>query len=91
MIVNVWLFAKEGSDRVYTRTVQPDEGQVAILRKDGFKVYRAVIHLPVDFDDTRMDAVIGGEARLVESVDAKRADGGGDLREDVPASPHQAG
>lgn len=57
MNVNVWLFYKEGEDRVYTSTVQPPEDRADRLRQEGFHLYRAEVRLPVDEGTVRLDSV----------------------------------
>lgn len=64
MIVNVWLVYKRGEPRVYTWTFLPAEDQVAIFRKDGFKIFRAEVDLPVD-DETIVIEADAREAPLV--------------------------
>jgi len=61
VIVNVWLVYKAGEPRVYTWTFLPSEDQLAIFRKDGFKIYRAELDVPVDGDTV----VVSGKAQLV--------------------------
>ena len=81
MIVNVWLIAKQGEPRVYTRTLQPAEDQVAAFRKDGFKLFRVEVHMPVDWDD--VDEVL--DAFQVELVEAEEVG-----QPEVVSSPRRA-
>lgn len=64
MLVNVWLVHKRGEPRIYTWTFLPTEDQLAIFRKDGFKIFRAEIELPVDEDTD----VITAYAQMVHSA-----------------------
>ncbi len=48
LIVNVWLIYKAGEPRVYTSTYRPADDQVACFERDGFKLFRAEVNLPVD-------------------------------------------
>ena len=56
MIVSVWLVYKQGEPRVYTWTFLPSEDQLAIFRKDGFRIYRAELDVPVDVETTVVGA-----------------------------------
>ena len=68
MRVNVWLIYKKDEPRVYTRTTQPSDEQAAQWRKEGFKIYRGVLLLPLA-DDTLMDDIV------MAAVDVESADG----------------
>lgn len=69
MRVNVWLIYKKGEDRVYTRTTEPPDDLAEGWRREGFRIYRGVLLLPLA-DDTLVDDVVTA-AVDVESVDAK--------------------
>ena len=65
MIATVWLMHKPGADRLYTTTVCPDRAQLDAYKRDGYKVFRASILLPI-YEESEVPVV----TTLAEPVDS---------------------